>query len=137
MGDPPDPHHHANPPATLPPTSLATSPYISAAATSSHAGPTTTSNFSPQNQSPQTEPPLPLDIQLAPKPTPTFASILKQNRDIGNGSSLKQVEVVRASKVIFTHEQALTVECAWGICLIGFIFGRFPGINSFNEVRAS
>lgn len=37
----------------------------------------------------------------------------------------------------FKEEQILTLEDSWGICLIGFILGRFPGLKAFNEVRSS
>lgn len=39
--------------------------------------------------------------------------------------------------MIFRQEQVLPVECAWGIFLIRFIMGRFPGIDAFNEISAS
>lgn len=76
-------------------------------------------------------------LQIQPTTKPSWASLLKENRGIGNGSNLKHVEVVRTNKLVFKQQQVLSVECAWGICLIGFILGKFPGMEAFNEIRSS
>lgn len=39
--------------------------------------------------------------------------------------------------LVLKQEHVLSLEAAWGICLIGFIVGRFPGIKAFDEVRSS
>lgn len=55
-----------------------------------------------------------------------------------NGRKLKEREVDRSTcTYAFKKEQVMITDDAWGYCVIALLFGKFPGMKAFNEMRES
>lgn len=65
--------------------------------------------------------------------TTPWLNLFHKNRGISSGLKLEKKEVGDVVKI--SKEQLLETNDAWGICLIGYALGRFPGYKAVDALR--
>ena len=71
--------------------------------------------------------------QMGKKAGP-WVDLFKGNRFVENGISVPSFE---EDEWELEQDDMVDMKDAWGICLIGYVLGRFPGLKAIDEVRKS
>ena len=67
-------------------------------------------------------------------PKAPWVNLFKDNRNLGNGIKLQEVEV-EGDLVQLDEEDVDEVDEAVGICLVGLFTGKFPGVGAVRSLR--